>query len=78
MLGERRFQWTKQGGGRAEEREVSLPLLTPFFFFAASFATPPPPPQELPDTQAIWGRILKSSFLLSFFSGSNDCYITKS
>ena len=73
MLGERRFQWTKQGGGRVEEREVSLPLLTPFFFLLL----PSPPPQELPDTQAIWGRILKNSFLLNFFSGSSDCYITK-
>ena len=36
------------GGGGAVEREVSLPLLTPFFLLL-----PSPPPQELSDTKAI-------------------------
>ena len=58
------------GGG-----EGSFPPFADSLFF---LLLPSPPPQELPDTQAIWGRILKSSFLLSFFSGSNDFYITKS
>lgn len=66
------------GRGAGGGEESFPPFADSLFFLLLPLPPPPPPPQELPDTQAIWGRILKSSFLLSFFSGSNDCYITKS
>ena len=65
-----------RGGGGGYGGEGSFPPFADSLFFCAAPFTSPLP--RIVRYSGYRERILKSSFLLSFFSGSNDCYITKS